>query len=78
MRQQLFDITDLSDMVGHPNIFLTLIRNPKWKEVTKSLPPGQMTLDRPDVSGRGFKLKLEAPLHLASTEELLSTTLASV
>ncbi|XP_016971963.2 uncharacterized protein LOC108039455 [Drosophila rhopaloa] len=42
---------------GRPDLFITLICNPKWPEITNRLLPGQTSSDRPDITARVFKQK---------------------
>ncbi|KAI8559660.1 hypothetical protein RHMOL_Rhmol04G0190600 [Rhododendron molle] len=41
----------------HPDIFLTVIANPKWPEITSALLPHQTAVDHPDLVARVFELK---------------------
>ncbi len=47
---------------GKPDLFVTFTCNPKWKEITNALFPGQTAKDRPDLVTRVFNLKLDALL----------------
>jgi hypothetical protein len=47
---------------GKPDLFITFTCNPKWKEITDTLLPGQTTKDRPKLITRVFNLKLDALL----------------
>jgi hypothetical protein len=47
---------------GKPDLFVTFTCNPKWKEITNALLPGQITKDRPNLVTRVFNLKLDALL----------------
>ena len=49
----------LTSRFGKPDIFLTFTSNPKWKEITDNLAPGQTATDRPDIVARVFRLKLK-------------------
>lgn len=44
---------------GRPDLFITFTTNPKWKEVTEALLPGQNAQDRPDIIARVFHLKVK-------------------
>ncbi|XP_047144014.2 uncharacterized protein LOC105848225 [Hydra vulgaris] len=48
---------------GKPDIFITFTCNPKWREITENLYPGQNANDRPDLVTRVFKLKLNNLLN---------------
>ena len=43
-----------------PDYFITITCNPKWSEIQSELLPGQNPEDRPDVTARVFKKKLDA------------------
>ena len=45
---------------GKPDVFMTITCNPDWPEVKDSLFAGQVSLDRPDILSRVFRLKLKA------------------
>ncbi len=45
---------------GKPDLFVTFTCNPKWKEITDALLPGQTAKDRPELVTRVFNLKLDA------------------
>lgn len=44
---------------GKPDLFVTMTCNPKWPEITRELEPGQQASDRPDLTARVFKVKLD-------------------
>jgi hypothetical protein len=46
-------------MENHHYLFITFTCNPKWKEITEQLLPGQQAFNRPDLLVRVFKLKLK-------------------
>ncbi|XP_065664462.1 uncharacterized protein LOC136086119 [Hydra vulgaris] len=48
---------------GKPDLFITFTCNPKWREITEYLYPGQTANDRPDLVIRVFKLKLNNLLN---------------
>ncbi|XP_065640398.1 uncharacterized protein LOC136072928 [Hydra vulgaris] len=48
---------------GKPDLFITFTCNPKWREITENLYPGQNANDRPDLVTRVFKLKLNNLLN---------------
>ena len=43
---------------GSPDFFITMTCNPKWKEITENLFPGQSPKDRYDIVSRVFRLKV--------------------
>ena len=44
---------------GRPTYFITFTTNPKWKEILEQLEKGQTAADRPDITVRVFKAKLQ-------------------
>ena len=44
---------------GRPDLFLTYTCNPKSREITENLLPGQTASDRPDLVTRVFHQKLQ-------------------
>ena len=48
---------------GKPDLFLTFTCNPKCKDITDALAPGQQSGDRPDIAARVFKQHVEELLH---------------
>ncbi len=48
----------MTQIYGKPSLFITMTCNPKWKEITEALEPGQTWEDRADVVNRVFHLKL--------------------
>ena len=49
---------------GPPSLFVTVVTNPNWPEISNSLSPGQHSHDRPDVVVRVSKLKLQKLMEL--------------
>ena len=45
---------------GKPDLFVTFTCNPKWREISDELNPGEQANDRPDIVTRVFRLKLKA------------------
>ena len=60
MMQQYQDAMAIVRALGKPDLFITITCNPKWKEITDYLLPGQTASDRPDLTARVFKLKMKA------------------
>ena len=48
---------------GKPSLFTTVTCNPRWKEITDNLLPGQSASDRPDLCDRVFHEKLSVVLQ---------------
>ncbi|KAL3531639.1 hypothetical protein ACH5RR_005160 [Cinchona calisaya] len=59
MRRRYLDAMALVQKFGKPDIFLTMNCNPKWDEIQKNLHKGQLPQDRPDLTSRVFRAKLE-------------------
>ena len=64
-RQQ--DAMTYLKQVVEANLFITMTTNPKWNEVTKHLNPGRKAYDRPDLTVRVFRLKLQKFMTLFKT-----------
>ena len=58
MQQKYQDAMAIVAMQGVPDLFITMTCNPKWKEVTENLLPGQRASDWPDVVAHIFHMKL--------------------
>ena len=59
MRQLCLDAMSIFARHGRPDLFLTFTCNPKWKDITDNLLPGEKPHDRPDIVSRVFSLKLK-------------------
>jgi hypothetical protein len=46
-----------------PSLFITLTYNPHWAELLQMLPEGQCAYDRPDITNRVFKNRLQCFMH---------------
>lgn len=62
MKQLYQDAMALTAKFGRPDLFVTFTCNPKWREMTENLLPGEKATDRPDLVARVFNLKKKAPL----------------
>lgn len=60
MRQNMHDITSISNKAGYPDTFLTMTCNPQWLENKNALLPSQSVIDCPDIAARVFRIKLRA------------------
>ena len=63
---------------GKPDLFLTFTCNPKCKDITDALEPGQQSGDRPDIVARVFKQHLEELLKDIKVNCVLGTPVAYV
>ncbi|XP_020262380.1 uncharacterized protein LOC109838340 [Asparagus officinalis] len=59
MRRRYLDAMSLVQQFGKPDIFITMTCNPEWEEITEELHPGQTHNDRPDLTSRIFRGKLQ-------------------
>ncbi|GJV82639.1 uncharacterized protein Tco_1522537, partial [Tanacetum coccineum] len=60
MLQNYLDAMAMCKFYGYPNLFITFTCNPKWPEITRFLKKkGLKSEDRPDVTSRVFKMKLD-------------------
>lgn len=57
MQQAYQDAMAMVRRQGKPSFFITFTCNPKWREITNHLMPGQQARDRPDLIARVFNLK---------------------
>ncbi|XP_077282750.1 uncharacterized protein LOC143908816 [Temnothorax americanus] len=55
---------------GRPDLFITFTCNPKWKDITDALLPGQKTHDRHDIIARVFHLKVKKMMALLNKGSL--------
>ncbi|XP_065658931.1 uncharacterized protein LOC136083459 [Hydra vulgaris] len=63
LKENFEDAMAIMKKYGKPDLFITFTCNPKWREITESLYPGQTANDRPDLDIRVFKLKLNNLLN---------------
>ncbi|GJR79669.1 uncharacterized protein Tco_0150454 [Tanacetum coccineum] len=60
MMQNYLDAMAMFKWYGYPDLFITFTCNPKWPEITRFLKKrGLKSKDRPDVTTRVFKIKLD-------------------
>ena len=60
MMQNYLDAMAMCKSYGFPDLFITFTCNPKWPEITRFLRKRRLkSEDRPDVSTRVFKMKLD-------------------
>ncbi|XP_026459148.1 uncharacterized protein LOC113359783 [Papaver somniferum] len=62
----------------HPDIFLTVTKNPNWEEIRGSLFPNQQPHERPDLVARVFDLKRKALMNEIQENRVFGTTVAHV
>jgi hypothetical protein len=59
-----------------PSLFITMTCNPQWPEIVRSLPYGVKAEDRPDLTARVFKAKLDELLKDLVERHVLGVALA--
>ncbi|XP_074351613.1 uncharacterized protein LOC141690737 [Apium graveolens] len=66
MNQYFKDSLAIYRTIGHPSLFLTMTCNKQWPEIKSMMKffPGVDVADKPDVTARVFKLKLDQLLDL--------------
>lgn len=77
-RQQMYDVIPISNKGGHSDIFVTVTCNLSWAEIQRSLLPGQVRADRPDLCGRVSRIKLRVLMSFVVQEKLFGTVAAYV
>ncbi|XP_026451074.1 uncharacterized protein LOC113351273 [Papaver somniferum] len=69
MMQYYQDAIAIFRRIGVPDLFIIFTCNPKWKEITMALTPGQRPEDRPNIVARVFKLKLKHLMEVLRTKK---------
>lgn len=59
IQQQYQNAMAINRHLIKPSLFITMIANPRWLEITRELFPHQDTLDCPDLIARVFHLKVQ-------------------
>ncbi|XP_012837726.1 PREDICTED: uncharacterized protein LOC105958267 [Erythranthe guttata] len=59
MRRRYLDALALVQKFGKPDLFITMTCNPDWSEIKEKLYVGQRAQDRPDLTARVFRAKLQ-------------------
>ena len=78
MQQNFQDAMAIVRKYGKPDLFITMTCNPNWREIRNALRKNQCTNDRPDLSTRVFKQKLDRLLRVIHTEGIFGVTIAHV
>ena len=58
LKENFEDAMAIIKKYGKPDLFITFTCNPKWREITENLYPGQTASDRTDFVFQVFKVKL--------------------
>ncbi|XP_073144594.1 uncharacterized protein [Henckelia pumila] len=59
MRRRYLDAMALVRKFGKPDLFITMTCNPEWKEIKDNLKGNQRAQDRPDLTSRVFRAKVQ-------------------
>ena len=59
MKRRYMDAMTLVQQYGKPDIFLTITCNPAWPKITQHLWDHEEAHNRPDLTARVFRAKLE-------------------
>jgi hypothetical protein len=59
MQRRYLDAMALVRKFGKPDIFLTITCNPNWPEIQEQLKPFDLAQNRPDLTSRIFRAKVE-------------------
>ena len=78
MQQNYQDAMAIVANHGKPDLFITMTCNPKWREITENLLPGQRASDRPDIVARVFHMKLSELLGDITKRHVLGVTVADL
>ncbi|XP_073300590.1 uncharacterized protein [Primulina huaijiensis] len=78
MRRRYLDAMALVRKFGKPNLFITMTCNPEWKEITDNLKEGQQPQDRPDLTSKVFRAKLQDLKNQIITKSIFGVVAAYV
>ncbi|XP_075512261.1 uncharacterized protein LOC142547728 [Primulina tabacum] len=78
MRRRYLDAMALVRKFGKPDLFITMTCNPEWKEITDNLKEGQQPQDRPDLTTRVFRAKLQDLKNQIITKSIFGVVAAFV
>ncbi|KAL7137613.1 hypothetical protein ABFS83_10G105100 [Erythranthe nasuta] len=78
MRRRYLDALALVQRFGKPDFFITMTCNPEWAEIQENLYPGQKAQDRPDLTSRVFRAKLQDLKDQLFKKEILGKVAAHV
>ncbi|XP_018443555.1 uncharacterized protein LOC108815454 [Raphanus sativus] len=79
MHQMYLDAMTISKYYGFPDLFITFTCNPKWPELTRYFQKHNLrSEDRPDLSCRLFKVKLDSLMDDLTKKHVLGKTVSAV
>ncbi len=78
MQQAYQDSMAICAKFGKPTFFLTFTCNPKWTEITNSIPSYHSASDRPDVVARVYNLKKNEMIEDIQKRQVLGAVTARI
>ena len=78
MHQNYLDAMTVVQVYGKPDLFITMTCNPRWKEITDNLRFTESAADRPDLTARVFKMKLDAVLKDICVNGIFGKVIAKI
>ncbi|XP_057335095.1 uncharacterized protein LOC130673899 [Microplitis mediator] len=76
MLQHYQDAMSIVRKFRKPDLFVTMTCNPKWREITDNLLPGQSASDRPDLVARVFDIKNDVLIQMIVKQNLFGEVIA--
>ncbi|GFW51845.1 helitron_like_N domain-containing protein [Trichonephila clavipes] len=73
MHEYAQDVIAYVRLYGGPDLFITFTCNPAWDEIQQLLLPGQMPVDRHDVTARVFRQKLKSLMDFMVKHEVFGS-----
>ena len=78
MMQNYQDAMAIVHMKEKPDLFITMMCHPNWREIKGNLLPGQQNSDRPDICARVFHLKKEYLFSLMTKKKYFGEVSAHI
>ncbi|XP_044578963.1 uncharacterized protein LOC123261436 [Cotesia glomerata] len=78
MMQHYQDAMSIVCKFVKPDLFVTMTCNPKWREISENLLPGQTASDRPDLVARVFNIKKNALIDTIVKKQLFGEIAAYI
>ncbi len=72
------DIITIFNIIGHPDLSLTITYNTRWPEIEESIISGQRARDRADLCNRVFRIKHKILMNHFKGNQLFGTIVADV
>ncbi|XP_071712987.1 uncharacterized protein [Rutidosis leptorrhynchoides] len=79
LQQNYMDAVVIVRAYGHPDLFITFTCNPKWPEILRFLSEYNLNPeDRPDISTRVFKIRLDSLMRKFRVEKIFGKVVAEL